>query len=197
MADIAQSSVGNTLGAAKVNQIVDVANLFTNTGTKLLSSTLLSVDTASFTFTDIDQTYAQLRLVLYLRSGRVANSDTIDIRFNADSGTNYDHQYIRGVDTTLSGSIGNGDTSLAYICAAASSIASFASGYDLLIHQYAGTTFYKMVTGIGTVASNSTHYMQSVMGAWNSTSAITDIAITPETGPNWLTGSYAALYGMQ
>lgn len=165
-----------------------------------VSDSLLGANANNFDFTDIPGTYKHLWLLLYLRGTKSATSVQPRVTFNADTGTNYDvqKQYAAG-STPGSGGV----ASQAYIdladASAASSDTGAVSAIEVLIPNYAGTTFHKTVTGKGfnpRAYSAGNEYVMNTGGLWKSTAAITRITITPDAN-QWALGSRATLYAMQ
>jgi len=167
----------------------------------VISDTTLGSDT-TFDLTSIPGTYTHLRLVCLLRSARAGNnSDTTIFRFNNDSGSNYDSEYVFGSASTAFAAESVGATSLLMgaIVPAATSTADNAAIVTVDIPFYAGTTFdkYASIASAVTIeeATGGVRTWQSA-GHWRSTAAITRITILTATASNFITGSRVILYGI-
>lgn len=162
----------------------------------------LGSDTASFDVTSIAGSYSHLHLRLTCRSTRSGNTeDALTMRFNNDSGSNYDYQDSQtyatsygtpeeGIATSSFAKVGN--------MPAADSPSGNAGQQVIDINDYAGTTFHKLFTthsGAALTASSSGMRDWSSAGHWRSTSAITRITLAPANG-NFLTGSRLTIYGI-
>lgn len=169
----------------------------------MLSDSLLGSDTASFDFTSISGSYKHLAIVINGRSTRAGQVlDFVTMRFNNDSGSNYDGfwmQFFNGFATTA-GAEDVGATSFAHalLAPAASSATGSSMGGEILISNYAATTFNKNFTSehhasLTQASGNIRRCVSS--GEWRSTAAITRVTIAPANG-NWKAGSRATLYGL-
>lgn len=155
----------------------------------LISETVLSVATASFDFTSIPSTYKHLKLIGTVKSA-VAASEAVVIRFNNDSGANYDDEYVRGGSASASAAAEAGATR-GWI-----GVADGVNGnpIEISIPSYARTTLVKGALCTSYQTANqivATHGMR-----WNSTAAINRITIYQNSGNNFDTGSTMALYGI-
>jgi hypothetical protein len=170
-----------------------------NTGTwVLLDNTTLSGTASAITFSSISQSYAHLMIRSYLRSSQAAFSPGARIRFNNDSGANYDHQIFGGGAASLTAAEVFGDTSASVgNCPGSTTTANVFSSHDLTIPHYTGAN-NKCVLGNnsfkGSVVSNGM-IVSFVGGFWRSNSAITRIDLIPGAG-SFVAGSRATLYGL-
>lgn len=143
--------------------------------------------------------YTHLELRYAARSSQSANFDGINLRFNGDTGANYDAQSLFGVNTTPGAGEGIAATSLGMgaISAATSASGNVGAG-TLNIYDYRGTTFHKAVVLISTRKDSNASagtVVNQLAGAWRSTSAITSITILLSAG-NFDAGSKFTLYGL-
>jgi len=167
------------------------------TGTyTLINSSTLGSAVSSVTFSSIPGTYTDLVLVLGdLKAG--TSSNTICVRYNSDSGTNYNYTIL-----TSGGSVGQS-------ARATNQTYSFFGGYNVgvdstypsvmvgHIMDYANTTTYK--TGLSRYnieRAGSTGETQAIVNLWRSTAAITSVTVATYTG-NWSVGSTFKLYGVE
>jgi hypothetical protein len=171
-------------------------------GVGCIYDTTLGVAAASIDVTGIVATYAHLLLVSYLRGDTATATITVALRFNNDSGANYDAQSIaNSAATTLaageniaatSGNIDRGVTPGG--TAAASEFGAMAT----LIPAYAGTTGQKSAISMVAGRSGTTTGLISTMLCstfWRSTAAINRITLLPSAG-NFVAGSRLSIYAL-
>lgn len=163
---------------------------------QLYDSTLGS-DTASFDITSISGSYNHLTLVLYLRDTTGGQNVTTPIvRFNNDSGANYDWARFGQFAGSAFASISAGQTSMSgpLIPAASDTTGAFGAG-DMLVPNYAATVAHKQCLMNGSALGDATNYaLGTWCGWWKSTAAITRVTITAQT--SFKTGSRVTLYGL-
>lgn len=164
----------------------------------VLYDSVLSV-AGAISITSISQSFAHLVLVAQLRGDAVASNRTINVRFNNDTGANYDSQYVAGNNATASAAATAAQTSAAVgAIPAASATAGYAGALVLEIPNYSGTTYYKSAMyrtskDENGAAANMVTYNGMVV--WRSTNAITRIDLGILTG-NFNAGSRVTLYGI-
>lgn len=165
----------------------------------LIGSTITSASATDVSFTSISGSYKDLILTIHGRSQTAASEDYIHLRFNSDTGANYNYVLTITTDNTSPGrSSGLAQTSITVGgISAASGTANYAGGSDILIPNYAGTTFYKNVlmhcanargTGAGTNA------LYDGGASWASTSAISTIKVYLQSGAAFVDGSVVSLW---
>lgn len=168
-------------------------------GLALISEVVTSGSQTSVTFSSIAATYRDLIVVVRGRGTTVANSVTLLMRFNGDTGANYDYETISGAGTTASVIESLAQTSIRFgNMAAASAAANVADLAEAVIGDYRGTTFQKSVLSrygikIGTSTGNIGH--STLSGWWRSTAAIAaSVVVFPSAG-GFVNGSVVSLYG--
>ena len=147
---------------------------------------------ATVTFSSIPSTYTYL--VLVMDYSITSANDSVYMRLNADSGSNYSN-------TTLSGNgssaISGRDTSSSQgIRLSAFNTAQGASTRQVNITQfqnYANSTNNKAVLN----RYSSVGGTETVVGLWRNTSAITSILLRFFSTPNFEAGSTFTLYGIK
>jgi hypothetical protein len=159
-------------------------------------SALASYDTNTRLGGVLPTGYKHLRLLV---SARVTSlGDYSYIRLNNDSGANYSQEqvtyngaaradsYAAGQTATFCGmNPGSGDT------------AGKAGIADILLPDYNGTTFRKMVQANVTATQQAGNYQGTVGGEWASTAAVTRLTVLPGlTGSTFVIGSRFSLYGI-
>jgi len=164
-----------------------------------IADTTLAADAASISFTSIPGHYAHLLVVAYLRGDTAAANVSARIRFNADTGSNYDWQSILGSAATASAGETFGETS-----AVLGNIPANTAGANLFgaltveIPHYAQASNNKaahaafaMKSGTGSGALQA----GALSAFWRSSAAITQVTLIPGAG-NFRSGSRATLYGL-
>ena len=156
---------------------------------------------ASFDFQSIPPTYRHLRIYLF---GRVDVANIVQfcgVRFNNDSGSNYNTASVVNTSASAVGAQEQApaQTTLQIIRAAGSTAAANSPGYVVIeITDYLNTTFFKGVQSYGmsqwgTASANRTIGIYA--GIWLSTAAINRVTIDAGGG-NWIAGSTCSLYGI-
>lgn len=167
----------------------------------------LSVQTTgpnpSITISDIPQGYRHLLLMGQARSSVAAENDGLLMRFNGDTGNNYDWQRMTANNATLTGAVGRGVSSIQIgAIEGANSRANSFSPVQIYIYLYAqGSPYEKFTmsynTFFGDVSADADMFVQLRGGRWRSTAAITSITLLLVTGPNFVAGSGFELYGVR
>ena len=158
----------------------------------------LAVSAASFDVQNISADYRHLRLVLNGRSDRAAQvNDGVGIRFNNDSGANYEYQQALSSDVTMTASESFAQTSFyAGDVPAASATANVAGASIVEILDYAGTTFHKHIIAQNARAGSATTItVQQLGGRWASATAINRITVISTTSNNFIAGTRLTIYG--
>ena len=160
-----------------------------------LSSTRLTENTATLSFTSIPQTCKHLQIVLLAKTTHTANENVL-MRFNGDSGNNYLWQITQAANTTASGAQALLTSSIVPGSAVLSTGTSRPSPTVIDIPEYTQTNFHKVAVSVsGRSPDDSTMLSQSSFGHWKNTAAITSITFSLGTG-SFATGSIATLYGL-
>jgi len=172
---------------------------------ELVARTTLGANASSINLTGIPSTYHILRLLAELRTDiGGAAEDTVRVRVNGDSGTNYSYMnenaHHNNVRTTTAAVTQTGAI-MAAAAAGSTSTADWRSFVDLWIIGYTQSTrprrlwwtaILPRVTGDATML-----YYTHGFGMWiNSANAIDQITLTPGAGSNFVIGSTYALYAM-
>jgi len=149
---------------------------------------------SSITFSSIPSTYQHLQLRGMIKN--TSSSIFAAMRFNSDSGNNYNAHYLDGDGaTTLVGAASNYDRAYFGYCGTSTQTNIFGvSVIDIL--DYKDTNKFKTVRVLtGVDVNGSGGYIELSSTAWRSTSAITDINIF--FANNFAQYSQIALYGMK
>jgi hypothetical protein len=164
-----------------------------------LAETVLTGSAASIDFTSIPATFRHLLLVAYLRISTATPAVAAAMRFNNDTGANYDvglHQLIGGTINTVE-SFAASYISLGTMPAATAS-ANLFSAVHCLIPHYANTANNKSARGhngskVGTTTNSI--YTEQISGFWRNNAAINQLTLLPLTD-NFVAGCVATLYGL-
>lgn len=167
-------------------------------GLTRVADVILGASAANMDFQNIPQNFANLWILGQFRVTEVTTDDWAYIQFNNDSGANYDDNGFVLLDTSLV-TIGaeNAQTKAKFCEVLGSSArANDATVFQIIVPNYAGTTFNKQFNSIfsGRAASNRIDTGE-VTGNWTSTAAINRITFTP-TSNNILAGSRISIYGI-
>lgn len=179
----------------------------------VIGNTNVSSNTTTISFLDINPNYTDLFLVSHARSDYAGDSDFLNIKLNGDSSTsNYNSTF--NVNAIVNGQpvlasqyarfTSNAGLRVAGVTGATSTANFFgainsdffnisnASDYKTVVSQSAqidfGTNTCCQAAGDGNTGLSS--------GMWESTAAISSIAITPQLGTNFVSGSSFTLYGI-
>ncbi len=162
----------------------------------------LGSEVTNITFSNIPQTYTHLQLRTSLSSTGPSGSAIYGgwIRMNGDSGSNYSFHGIYG-DGGTAAAFGSASqthaASLTYATASATNVQA-ASVVDIL--DYANTNKFKTVRSLTGGDFNGGGNINFYSGSWRSSSAITSLNLSINTGFgsfNFSTGSTFALYGIK
>lgn len=166
-----------------------------------ISQVTLAGSVASVTFSSIPGNFRTLVLGAQARTDRVSIDDSVLWRANGDSGSNYDRVFVAGLGNNTRTSGGNVATTagLASQAEAANSRASNFGNGLCFFQGYALTDREKQSVAIASKLGDRTLANMSWLGlgsGWRDNSAITSLTLIPETGPNFVSGSVFALYGI-
>lgn len=152
-----------------------------------IATTTLASTSTTITFTSVPSTYTDLRLVLIGKNG--VGSNSVRLRFNSDTATNYSRNYMEGDGTTASGGRNQNATSIIVgdngttVCFSTVDIFSYTtSGYKTVICKTANDK-----NGTGTV--------NQTIGLWRGAAAINTIEFS--MADPFSIGTMATLYGIK
>lgn len=141
--------------------------------------------------------YRMIEVVVIGRTDETVLTSTCAIRFNNDSGANYNQTHA-GWDSggVSSGSI-VGNTGILMPMPGSTFTASSPGMWMYTVPFYADTTFHKVSQHAGNRAGNTAgnNIVYNVTGTWRNTAAITRVAIFAPTGKNFIVGSRMIVYG--
>jgi len=163
---------------------------------KLIAKNVLGSDTSSVTFSSIPGTgYTDLVLLCSSRTNRSGfSNDGINVQFNG-SGSGYSTRALEGSGSAAS-SRSFSAMYLTQACTGATATSNTFGNAEMYIPNYAGST-NKSVSSTCVVETNAAEaFMSADASLWSNTAAITSIALTPITGPNFISGSSFFLFGI-
>jgi hypothetical protein len=168
-----------------------------------LQQVVLESEEDAIAFEDIAQEFRTLVIQIQARTDYAAEFDYVDMRFNEDSGANYDWMQARiqcDGGTTRVCARGATFAEIAHVEGTNSTANVFTTANIWLI-GYALTDRYKEAfSGIhgrwGDLQDNLDIRMTLARGLWHNTEPISHIALFPENGSNFEALSRFALYGI-
>lgn len=166
----------------------------------LISSNTLGASATSVTFSSIPSTYTDLVLRISARSDDTGVFQTIQIRFNNDSGTTYSRVNLYGNGSTAASALNANLTATRsdYGATASGATASTFGNAEIYIPNYLSTTTIP-VGAFGAGETNATAaYIATTAGQWRGSAAINRIDISPNFSTvNFVSGSSFYLYGIK
>jgi hypothetical protein len=167
---------------------------------ELIASEILGSDTASVIFSnlgDYSSTYKHLQVRAVARSNGAFADDTLRLRFNADTGSNYSfHQLFGNGSSVVSGRFINQTGAYPAQIAAAASASNIFSGAVIDILDPYSTSKNTTIRGLSGITGNANLILLR-SGAWLNTASITSITLAGIDGGNLLAGSRFSLYGIK
>jgi len=169
-----------------------------------IATTTLTTATSTITFSSIPATYTHLQIRLFSQDARATYGITeIRMSFNGDSSSIYRTHNLYGDGASATSSDGG---ALGYIILGDGTFGSSTGGtfgvgiVDIL--DYANTNKFKTVRNLSGVDLNGTiagfgGRAGLSSGVWRSTSAISSITLTSNSGVNFTQYSSYALYGVK
>jgi hypothetical protein len=158
-----------------------------------LATTTLGSAASSVTFSSIPATYKDL--ILVVEASTTASGVSLDIRFNADTGSNYSSVEMMGRN--------NGTTtnaaSDAYFRIFGNTFGTTPFQATMQIMDYSQTNKHKMalVRNSSYDTSLSSYLLKAYTGRWGSTSAVTSVSVESLfNSRSFAAGSTFSLYGL-
>jgi hypothetical protein len=163
---------------------------------QLIQAQNLVSDAASVTFSSIPGTYTDLALRMSTRATPVGVIESIKLRFNNDSGTNYSYTLLRGSGSSASSanSVSN-DIIEVNGSPGANITANTFSNNEIYIPSYTVSQSKALSTSSIVENNSSTGYQEAGAALWRNNAAITSILI--DVSGSFVTGSSFYLYGIK
>ena len=153
---------------------------------------------ASIQFSTIPQTGAELLLVCSPRSNNSGNATSLGIRFNGDSGANYDRRNLRGEPsgTITQTSFGSNNLSISSPVVSASATANTFGNIEIRIANYTSNSDKAISVdsvGANDSTANFASFQTITSGIYSNTTPITSVEFSVSTD-NFLQYTTASLY---
>lgn len=167
---------------------------------ELIETITVSGTQSSITFNnlgDYSTTYKHLQIRGVARSNRGDDNSNGGIRFNNDSGSNYNYQHIQ----TLSGSFESATSTnqssviLGYTIAGSSVEANAVGGFVIDLLDVYNTNKFKTVKSFSSQPYGR-NFICFVTGAWFSTAPVTSVTFVDVTG-SLITNTRMSIYGIR
>jgi hypothetical protein len=170
---------------------------------ELISTTILGSTSTTVDFTGLgtySSTYKHLQIRAVHRSTATSGNGEMTLRFNADSGTNY-NWHLFGTIRPTSDSFGDPNTAFIKIdnIATNSNTNQFQGTIIDILDPYSTTKNKTTKALIAAIASNLDFQRNSVIysGAWRNTASITSIGLGNVGAVGFPAGSRFSLYGIK
>lgn len=167
---------------------------------ELISTQLLSSNTASVTFTGIASTYKHLQLRIAARATSTGNATALFMRFNGISGTSYathsSYASGGGSGTVYSEGFANLDAFYRLQIPDDGLAANAFGGLLIDVLDYSATTKNKTIKALTTYSASGVYRVALASGLFSSTSAVSSLSLTPGAG-QLKSGSRFSLYGIK
>jgi hypothetical protein len=163
----------------------------------LLETTLISSNTASVTFSNLNtfSAYKHLQLRITARASTSGDNNSF-LRFNADTGSNYREHALYGDGSSVfsfADSLGNA----LYIWSfpQSSSTANIFGGQIIDILDFSSTN--KNTTIRALAANGASNQIALTSGVWLNTTAVTSLTVLTGASNNYAPGTRMSLYGIK
>lgn len=165
----------------------------TTTGEVLIASQVLSTPASSVVFSNIPNTYKDLRLSYHAKGDAAVPTLGLNIQINGDSGLNYSYYSVNSLNPGSGTSLSSIPTG---IVEGTSNGPSFAGNGWIYFTDYTNSVFQKSLLSFNGGRFNSTTpYISIIYGEWTGTGVISQITCTPSTG-NFTAASTFTLWGV-
>jgi hypothetical protein len=165
-----------------------------------LATVTLSATTSSITFTGIPSGYKHLQIRGISRDTRTgANEQSVMMRFNGDSGSNYSLHILEGYGsgTPTSGATTSSTQIKISLSPTADATSNIFGGFVADVLDYSSTVKNKTSRSLYGDDQNGSGTVGFASGAWYNTGAITSINIYPTNSQSFVAYSQFALYGVK
>jgi hypothetical protein len=168
----------------------------------LLETTLISSNTASVTFSNLNNysAYKHLQVRIAARSDRASSVANIGIRFNSDSGSNYATHLLEGTGTAVSTGARTGDSATGRFKIPGNTATANSFGASVIdILDFASSSKNTTTRHLAGMHETSASQYQIILssGLWVNTAAVTSVFFYELNGNNFVSGSRFSLYGIK
>lgn len=167
---------------------------FVPTAFESIASATGTGSSGTITFSSIPSTYASLQIRFNAKDQN--GGETILLRFNGDTASNYSTHRLDGNGSTASAGGFLGSFIYAYGVQVGTNATYMANGI-IDIHNYANTSQYKTVRTFSGMDANGSGEMDLLSGNWRNTVAVTSLTLSIGAGSYFSTNSTFALYGIK
>lgn len=145
-------------------------------------------------------TYSSLLMTWTARLSANTSTASLQVKLNADTGSNYRSQSVEGFGTSTSaGDPGATDgITIGEATGTAQAAGAFAGGTFTILNPN-NTGQHKTIAGTASNAAltgSAINYTGAYGGTWANTAAVTSVALYCDTGPTLATGSTLTVYGL-
>ena len=175
------------------------SKISTNSYESIATTTVGSGGSASITFSSIPATYTHLQIRCLMQETQAGTDwDNFNAVFNSDTGANYTRHFVEGNGAAVT-AFGAANRSAAFVgMVSRSGAGASVFGVNIIdILDYANTNKYKTVRTLAGFDYNGGGSTGLFSSAWLSTSAISSIVLTADSGSNFSQYSSFALYGIK
>lgn len=158
-----------------------------------IASQVLTVTTSSVVFSNIPNTYTDLRLLVSSLVTADATEKQANIRVNGDAGTNYSLTWFDATGTVVASGRTTNQTGTAIYYSPTTSITTQPLFSTVDIFSYANTNVNKTWLANGYTPLQVNRYVS----LWRSNAAINSITVYIPFGNSFLAGSSFELYGIK
>lgn len=179
--------IASSGGAAAVGDYESIATVTVGSG-----------GSSSVTFSSIPSTYKHLQIRGLQRTSNTSGTNwTVNVRFNADTGSNYAYHGLRGDGSSAIAYAGANQTIALGIISGddANTALAWGVGYTDVL-DYADTNKFKTIRTLTGFEENGSGMVELTSGLWRNTAAIDSITLGAGSG-NFLQYSSFALYGVK
>ena len=164
-----------------------------------LATVTLSTTASSITFSGIPSGYKHLQIRGFNQTNRSdSNRDSLKMRFNLDTATNYSYHVLTGDGATASAQAGATQAFIEVDWTSSSLANANLFGTQIIdILDYANISKHKTSRTLGGNDTNGTGNVSLNSGSWRNTAAITTIELLPYVGTTFSAYSSFALYGIK
>ena len=165
-------------------------------GAGTLSGGRYTITTAAsaIVISSIPATFNHLKIQFRGQTSNASSEDAC-LQLNSDTGSNYDWVYLNGTGSSASSGSTNTDTQL-HFGGLPTSATSHTLNAEVIIQNYAVTTFYRGVVSTTVVYGSSSESTAILSGEWlNTANAITSLTIKTAGGHNFPIGTAVSIDG--
>jgi hypothetical protein len=169
---------------------------------ELLETQILTGAQSSIVFSSLDSKYAadyqHLQIRGVVQSTRASSLDSLRIKLNGDTASNYSFHFLQGGNpssVTSSSGANSNNIFAGYIPGTSNSFSWSPTITDIL--DAFETTKNKTTRSLTGQIDPNWQLTTFCSGSWRNTNALTSIEISPEIGPNFSIGTRISLYGMR